>query len=343
MPQGNPTMKPSRAPRMIPGALGALGALLTLVVVLPAHAQSAYAVRGQTVLVDYSVLDRLGPAPMVPDGRFVLRAPRSTTLAAAPAAHRKMALRYPTPHRAATQAVTRVEQNGSVTIDYSALPAPSSERGPRLVLRRPGAQTVAADIPMTPTPAAPLGPQPRAEATVAVLSAPTPVPAPTPPRETPAPQVAVRPPSPLGRVNPVSAPEAIPTPQPLAGAALAATRPPLLPVADTGPVARSDDHALRFSAGTADLHGVAKTVLDSLAVQLKRAPQDHIQLIAYASGGADQAIEARRVSLARAVAVRAYLIQQGVASTRIDVRALGNRVEDGGSADRVDLVTTIGQ
>lgn len=338
MPQGNPTMKSSRAPRLVPGALGAL---LSLVVVLPAHAQSAYAVRGQTVLVDYSVLDRLGPAPTVPDGRFVLRVPRSTTVAAAPAARRKIALRRPTTHRAATPAVARVEHEGNVTIDYSALPAPSGERGPRLVLHRPGVQTVAADVRATPTPAAPFGPQAQVETVVAALSAPTPARAPAPPRETPAPQVAVLPPSTLGRVNPASGPEIMPTPQP--GAALAATRPPLLPVADTGPVARSDDRALRFSAGAADLRGDAKTVLDSLTVQLKRAPQEHIQLVAYASGGADQAIEARRVSLARAVAVRAYLIQQGVASARIDVRALGNRVEDGGSADRVDLVTTTGQ
>jgi outer membrane protein OmpA-like peptidoglycan-associated protein len=49
-------------------------------------------------------------------------------------------------------------------------------------------------------------------------------------------------------------------------------------------------------------------------------------------------MEARRVSLARAVAVRAYLIEKGVRSLRIDVRALGNRADTGPVADQVDLL-----
>jgi outer membrane protein OmpA-like peptidoglycan-associated protein len=49
-------------------------------------------------------------------------------------------------------------------------------------------------------------------------------------------------------------------------------------------------------------------------------------------------MEARRVSLARAVAVRAYLIEKGVRSLRIDVRALGNRADTGPAADQVDLL-----
>jgi hypothetical protein len=63
-----------------------------------------------------------------------------------------------------------------------------------------------------------------------------------------------------------------------------------------------------------------------------------LQLISHATGGADDAMEARRVSLARAVAVRAYLIDKGVRSLRIDVRALGNRADKGPVADQVDLV-----
>lgn len=63
-----------------------------------------------------------------------------------------------------------------------------------------------------------------------------------------------------------------------------------------------------------------------------------VQLIAHAAGGDEDAIEARRLSLARAVAVRAYLIEGGVRSLRMDVRALGNRADGGGPSDRVDLV-----
>ena len=43
------------------------------------------------------------------------------------------------------------------------------------------------------------------------------------------------------------------------------------------------------------------------------------------------------MSLSRALAVRAYLIDQGVRSTRMDVRALGSKVGDG-PADRVDVL-----
>jgi hypothetical protein len=36
--------------------------------------------------------------------------------------------------------------------------------------------------------------------------------------------------------------------------------------------------------------------------------------------------------------VRAYLIEKGVRSLRIDVRALGNRADNGPVADQVDLL-----
>ena len=62
-----------------------------------------------------------------------------------------------------------------------------------------------------------------------------------------------------------------------------------------------------------------------------------VQLMAYAEGTAETASQARRLSLSRALAVRSFLINQGVHSTRMDVRALGNKVE-GGPADRVDAV-----
>jgi len=60
------------------------------------------------------------------------------------------------------------------------------------------------------------------------------------------------------------------------------------------------------------------------------------QIVAYAAGTNDTASQARRLSLSRALAVRSYLIEKGIASTRLDVRALGHQV-DSGSPDRVDL------
>ena len=68
------------------------------------------------------------------------------------------------------------------------------------------------------------------------------------------------------------------------------------------------------------------------------ANQDkRIQVMSYAAGTEDTESKARRKSLARGLAIRSYLIKAGVPSTRIDVRALGNKAE-GGPADRVDLI-----
>jgi outer membrane protein OmpA-like peptidoglycan-associated protein len=81
----------------------------------------------------------------------------------------------------------------------------------------------------------------------------------------------------------------------------------------------------------------AKRLLDPAIADLKKDENLRLQLVAYASGGDDAGSQARRLSLSRALAVRSYLIDQGVRSTRMDVRALGNRVPSG-PPDRVDVV-----
>src|SRR5690242_6464701 len=90
-----------------------------------AHAQSAYSYSGSgpSVTVDYSVLNRLGPAPQVPDSRVIRHAP------AQPATHH-VALGHSAPRHSRvvaqahpTQRVAEVVQDGSVTIDYRALVA----------------------------------------------------------------------------------------------------------------------------------------------------------------------------------------------------------------------------
>jgi outer membrane protein OmpA-like peptidoglycan-associated protein len=95
--------------------------------------------------------------------------------------------------------------------------------------------------------------------------------------------------------------------------------------------------AVKFKAGATDLGG-AQPALDAIANRLLANENLRVQLISHATGGADDAMEARRVSLARAVTVRAYLIDKGVRSLRIDVRALGNRADNGPVADQVDLL-----
>jgi outer membrane protein OmpA-like peptidoglycan-associated protein len=77
--------------------------------------------------------------------------------------------------------------------------------------------------------------------------------------------------------------------------------------------------------------------LDALATQLKSDTSIRVQLQAYAAGTDETAPDARRLSLSRALKVRSHLIDQGVRSTRMDVRALGVKAE-GGPPDRVDAV-----
>jgi outer membrane protein OmpA-like peptidoglycan-associated protein len=93
---------------------------------------------------------------------------------------------------------------------------------------------------------------------------------------------------------------------------------------------------IAFAGEAAALPEPAKGELKQIAGALGRDPALRVQVMAYASGGND-ASKARRLSLSRALAVRTYLIEQGIGSTRIDVRALGNAAE-GGPSDRVDLM-----
>lgn len=77
--------------------------------------------------------------------------------------------------------------------------------------------------------------------------------------------------------------------------------------------------------------------LKALAGKMSKDEDMRLQLLAYAEGTDANASKARRLSLSRALAVRSYLIDQGVRSTRIDVRALGNKAGSG-PAERVDVV-----
>jgi outer membrane protein OmpA-like peptidoglycan-associated protein len=102
------------------------------------------------------------------------------------------------------------------------------------------------------------------------------------------------------------------------------------------PIGFSDTLALGFVPGSASLTREAEQQLNNLAAAL-RDTEARVQLKAFASADADSTSRARRTSLSRALAVRSYLIEAGIRSTRIDVRALGvARV--GGAEDRVDVI-----
>ena len=94
---------------------------------------------------------------------------------------------------------------------------------------------------------------------------------------------------------------------------------------------------IAFEANQTALAGGPRPDLDALIARLRKDETLRVQLLAYADGDEDNANKARRLSLSRALAVRAYLIDKQIQSTRMDVRALGNRTKDA-PKDRVDVV-----
>lgn len=93
---------------------------------------------------------------------------------------------------------------------------------------------------------------------------------------------------------------------------------------------------LIFHQGDAKLTVAAKKTLDTLSAKLKVEPNSRMQLQAYAGEPNLSASRARRLSLKRALSARSYLINKGIRSTRIDVRALGNKTSVG-EPNRVEL------
>ena len=101
-------------------------------------------------------------------------------------------------------------------------------------------------------------------------------------------------------------------------------------------VQQSKANLLIFKQGDAKLTNQAKKHLDTLSKKLKLEPNYRLQIQAYAGEPNLSASNARRLSLSRALSVRSRLIKNGIRSTRIDVRALGNKTS-AGEPNRVDL------
>jgi len=95
--------------------------------------------------------------------------------------------------------------------------------------------------------------------------------------------------------------------------------------------------SITFGAEETNLPTLAKPKLNVLVKQMKADETLRLQLMAYAGSADESPSSVRRKSLSRALSVREFLMDQGVQSTRIEVRALGNN-NDGGMPDRVDAV-----
>lgn len=120
-----------------------------------------------------------------------------------------------------------------------------------------------------------------------------------------------------------------------------ATLPPQAPTAVppppvVEPLARPDNLSVLFQQGAMDVPAAAKPDLNRMADWLKQNPGVRVQIVGYASTGKSAESEARRTSLYRTLAVRKYLVDRGVLSTRMDVRAMGSKT-DRTPKDRVEI------
>lgn len=168
-----------------------------------------------------------------------------------------------------------------------------------------------------------------------------PMAAPVPPKAAPKPKVRAEapppPPPPAANKEP---PPALPPPAVTARKATPAAAPPREQA--SRPPARESmapGRALQlpFDESAAKISAEAQTQLKTLARQLRKQTDLRLQLMAYAGGKALSSSKTRRLSLSRALSVRAFLIENGIRSTRIDVRALGNKTTDE-PLNRVDVM-----
>jgi outer membrane protein OmpA-like peptidoglycan-associated protein len=107
------------------------------------------------------------------------------------------------------------------------------------------------------------------------------------------------------------------------------------PEADSG----SKRGAILFAPSATDPSSSALQSAKSLAGDLNAmlaGGAARVQLLAFGGQRGDKSSDTRRLSLKRALVVRQILIDNGVPSERIDVRAMGG-TEDDGPLDRVDV------
>jgi len=104
-----------------------------------------------------------------------------------------------------------------------------------------------------------------------------------------------------------------------------------------GSIASGSKLRILFAPSSARLDSDGQSTLGPVSAALAKNSKLRVELKAYARGNTSTVSQARRLSLSRALAIRSHLIKRGVRATRIDVRALGNKVPDG-VPNRVDLL-----
>ncbi len=331
---------------------------------VPAAAQGmAGGPASSDVQINWAALDRLGPPPDLPG---MLQGRQGE--AAAPSAEPAPSAVVPPPSGAPVYkpyapggaAADSAVQGGVVYKPY----APPHHRQAAIHVTHPAPAKVAPAVTARPAAAEVEEPAKPAPAVAAAKPAAAPPPRPVqaepaaPAKPAPAPEiVAAVPPAPVAEVPAVPAAPAVPAqvvPAPAAPAVPAQVAPavpaqvapaqvasvPAAPVPPTGGavVGKGDTLSMAFDGASTDLPAGADAALKALAKRMQQDGSLNLQLLSYASGDETDFAKAHRLSLSRALEVRNALKDLGVSSTRIDVRALGTKLEGGGPADRVDAV-----
>ena len=95
-----------------------------------------------------------------------------------------------------------------------------------------------------------------------------------------------------------------------------------------------------FPRGDPEISSATVDKMRTIAADLTTllgAGASRVQLDAYGGAPGDKGSDARRLSLKRALGIRQLLIEDGIPSEKIDVRALGG-IDDSGAPDRVDVM-----
>ncbi|MEE8333037.1 MAG: OmpA family protein [Alphaproteobacteria bacterium] len=320
-----------------------------------------------SVSVDYGVLESLGRAPtlpslllggnvrqrvktreagaprfpvlrggsaMIPTGRVVLTQPGKKRATRKATKRKRRTARRTTPRRK----TAKVSRRKTASAPRRASP----ERIVRTRIPPPTTPPKAPTMPPMPVPLTPVPKAPTPPSAVASL--------PPPPALPTAPAVGMPPPAPTSKpvikprpvAKPKPAPKRVAKPKPAPRKPVRAKPARPKPVRTASVPRKTATRALPrnvqvlFDAGSAKLNTAATASMKRVADSMKSDTAMRIQLLAYAGGATTSASQARRLSLSRALAARSYLISRGVRSTRIDVRALGNK-STAGPPDRIDL------
>jgi outer membrane protein OmpA-like peptidoglycan-associated protein len=233
---------------------------------------------------------------------------------------RRVASAAPVPPPVAVQ--TLPANNAPPAADASALPEDSAAR---LISGSTAMTPHTKPVTQPPPPvhtAASTPPPPNVGATMVPFSLTGGSPVPVGPPAKPPKSASVAP-SPVKPVRTASAipPPAATTPSAAAAAGMKRQSSILFPVGESSPA----------SGDVGAIHSLAANLNAALAAGASR-----IQLDAFGGPRGDKSSDSRRLSLKRALVVRELLIEDGVPSEKIDVRAMGG-VDDSGVADRVDV------